>query len=101
MLLPVAQFVYNATPQEGIGISLFKANYGYNPVTSLTLRQTKKTSEIAKKRVKKLMTLHKELCKSAKMVQKRIKLYYDRKRSEGPDLKKGDKVWLLHKNFKN
>jgi len=36
VLLPVAQFAYNATPQEGIDMSPFKANYRYNPVTSLT-----------------------------------------------------------------
>ena len=82
-------------------MSLFKANYGYNPVTSLTPKQAKKSSETAKNRIKKLITLHKELCKSAVLVQKKIKLYYNKKRSEGPDLKKGDKVWLLHKNFKN
>jgi len=28
-------------------------------------------------------------------------MYYNKKRSEGPDFKKGDKMWLLHKNFKN
>ena len=28
-------------------------------------------------------------------------MHYNKKRSEGPDFKKGDKVWLLHKNFKN
>ena len=51
-------------------MSLFKTNYGYNPVTSLTLRQAKKLSKTAKERVEKLMTLHKELYKSAKMVLK-------------------------------
>ena len=40
------------------------------------------------------MTLHKELCESAKMVQEKIKLYYNKKRSKRPDLKKGDKMWL-------
>ena len=35
----------------------------------------------------------------AKLVQKHIKKYYDLKVSEEPDLKKGDKVWLLHKNI--
>ena len=30
-----------------------------------------------------------------------MKLYYNRKRSKGPDLKKENKVWLLHKNFKS
>ena len=33
------------------------------------------------------------------MVQERMKMYYNKKRSEGPDLKERDKVWLLHKNF--
>ena len=47
------------------------------------------------------MTLHKKLCESVKMVQERMKMYYNKKRSEGPDLKKGNKMWLLHKNFKN
>src|SRR6266571_1462823 len=30
-----------------------------------------------------------------------MKKYYDKRRSEGPDLKEGNKVWLLHKNFKS
>ena len=30
-----------------------------------------------------------------------MKRYYNAKRSKGPDLKEGDKVWLLHKNFKS
>ena len=47
------------------------------------------------------MTLHKELCKLADLVQERIKLYYNKKRSKGPDFKKRDKMQLLHKNFKN
>ena len=68
MLLPIAQFAYNATLQEGISMSPFKINYGYNPVTLLTLKQAKKSSETAKERIKKLITLHKELCKLAKIV---------------------------------
>ena len=36
-----------------------------------------------------------------KLVQKYIKRYYNLKVSKGPDLKKGDKVWLLHKNILN
>ena len=30
-----------------------------------------------------------------------MKRYYDKKKSKGPDLKEGNKVWLLYKNFKN
>ena len=30
-----------------------------------------------------------------------MKKYYNKKKSKGPDLKEGDKVWLLYKNFKS
>jgi len=80
---------------------LFEINYRYALRTSLSPKQAKKSSKIGKERAEKLIILHKKLCESAKMVQEKIKLYYNKKRSEGPDLKKGDKVWLLHKNFKS
>jgi len=47
------------------------------------------------------MNLYTDLKETAKLVQERMKRYYDAKRSEGPDLKEGDKVWLLYKNFKS
>jgi len=73
-------------------MSLFEANYRYALRTSLSPKQAKKSSEIGKERAEKLMVLHKELYKSAKIVQKRMKIYYNKKRSEGPDLKEGNKV---------
>ena len=82
-------------------MSPFETNYGYTFKTLLSFKQAKKSNKIAKKIVKKLITLYKELYKLAKMVLKKMKQYYNKKRSEGPDLKKGDKVWLLHKNFEN
>ena len=48
-----------------------------------------------------LINLYKNLTETAKVVQQRIKKYYNAKRSKGPDLKEGDKVWLLYKNFKS
>ena len=36
LLLLAMQFVYNTTPQKGIGILLFKANYGYKLKISLS-----------------------------------------------------------------
>jgi len=47
------------------------------------------------------MNLYIDLKETAKIVQKRIKRYYNTKRSKGPDLKEGDKVLLLYKNFKS
>ena len=55
MLLPVTQFAYNTTLQEGLRTSLFKINYGYKLKTLLTLRQAKKTNKTAKEKIKKLI----------------------------------------------
>jgi len=38
------------------------------------------------------MNLYADLKETAKLVQERIKRYYNAKRSKGPDLKEGDKV---------
>ena len=45
------------------------------------------------------MDIYKGLYKTAKVVQERIKRYYNLKRLGGPDLKKGSKVQLLYKNL--
>ena len=37
----------------------------------------------------------------AKIVQQKIKRYYNAKRSKGPDFKEGDKVYLFIKNFES
>ena len=58
-------------------MSPFKANYGYKLKTSLTPRQAKKTSKTAKKRMEKLIQLHRNLYKSVKLVQECIKKYYN------------------------
>ena len=51
--------------------------------------------------MKTLINLYKNLMETAKVVQQRMKKYYNAKRSEGLDLKEGDKVQLLYKNFKS
>jgi hypothetical protein len=56
--LLIIQFVYNITPQEGMGTSLFKANYGYELKILLLPRQIKKSSKTAKERVKTLINLY-------------------------------------------
>jgi len=83
-----------------MGTSLFKANYSYKPTILLILQQAIKMSKTAKKRAEILMNLYKNLYKIAKLVQEQMRKYYDLKKSKGLDLKEGDKVWLLYKNFK-
>ena len=55
-------------------------------------QQAKKSSKTAKERVETFINLYKDLKKLAKLVQKRIKKYYNLKISKGPDLKGGNKV---------
>ena len=82
-------------------MSPFKANYGYELKTSLSPKQVKKSSKTAKKRVKTLINLHKNLQEAVIFTQERIKRYYNLKVSKGLNLKEGDKVQLLYKNFKS
>jgi len=58
-------------------------------------------SKIVKERVEILINLYKSLYKTAKLIQEYIRKYYNLKKSKGLDLKEGDKVWLLYKNFKS
>jgi hypothetical protein len=44
-----------------MGMSPFKANYGYEPKILLSLKQVKKSSKIAKEKVKTLINLYKNL----------------------------------------
>jgi len=46
------------------------------------------------------MNLYKNMYKIVKLVQERMRKYYNLKKFKGLDLKEGDKVWLLYKNFK-
>ena len=48
-----------------------------------------------------LINFYNYLKETAKVIQVRIKKYYNTKRSKGLDLKEGDKVQLLHKSFKS
>ena len=79
---------------------LFKVNYSYKLKILFTPRQAKKINKIVKKKIEKLIQLYRNLYKLVKLIQKYIKKYYNQKVSKGLDFKKGDKVYLLTKNFK-
>jgi len=51
-----------------------------------------KMSKIIKERVEILINLYKFFFKIVKLVQKRIRKYYNLKKFKGLDLKEGDKV---------
>ena len=97
-LLPAAQWAYNSSDNESIGMSPFKANYGYEP--NLTVQQAQKDVPTAQKLAQDLEKIHTHLQQEWMFLQNRMKHYADKKRLEGPTLKEGDKVYLLRRNIK-
>jgi len=51
-----------------------------------------KISKTVKERVEIFINLYKNLYKTAKLIQERIRKYYNLKKFKGLDLKEGDKV---------
>jgi len=98
-LLPLAQFAFNNSASV-TGISPFYANYGYHPNISRDPQGVKPIAERAKVSVDKLRKLHEALTEELQFITQKTTEYANRKRSEGPDLKKGGMVYLLRKNIK-
>ena len=73
----------------------------YQFIKQIRIKDKKKISTIVKQRIEILINLYVNLIELAKVVQQRIKKYYNAKRSKGLDFKEGDKIQLLHKNFKS
>ena len=99
-LLPMAQYAYNSAESEGTGYTPFYANLGYTPTVYEAPLVDKAKSNQAILRVEELKELHQELAEDIKFIAARTAMYYDRKHSVGPTLKKGDKVYLLRRNVK-
>ncbi|KAH8172320.1 reverse transcriptase (RNA-dependent DNA polymerase) domain-containing protein [Sarocladium implicatum] len=97
-LLPIAQWAYNSSTNGNVGMSPFKANYGFNP--SIDTYETIRTVPQAMRKATEMAELHKDLQKEWMFLQNRMKHYADKKRVEGPTLKKGDKAYLLRKNIR-
>lgn len=99
-LLPLAQFAYNSAKSEATGTSPFFANHGYQPEAYRQPRKDKIMAEQAMVLVEKLQGLHQQLSKDIEFNNSRTTMYANKKRSQGPPLKEGDKVYLLRKHIK-
>jgi transposase InsO family protein len=99
-LLPLAQFAYNNAMHTTTKETPFFANYGYNPsIIGETIgRQTE--AEASRLLATGLRQLHLQLARDIEFFNLRMKHYYDQGHQEGPDLKKGEKVYLLRRNIK-
>jgi hypothetical protein len=97
-LLPVAQIAYNSSRSETTKVTPYFANYGYE--YDQREGPAKVDAPTATVQARKLKDLHAMLRTELEFIRKRMKVYYDRHRVEGPPLKEGDKVYLLRRHIR-
>jgi len=95
-LLPMAEFAYNNGYQESTKHTPFFANYGTNSEYQAIghLIQGKTTSP------EDMSQLHDTLQAEMTEAQMGHKEYYDAQRKPDPNIRPGDKVWLLPRNIR-
>jgi hypothetical protein len=98
--LPLAQFAYNSTVSEPIGVSPFFANHGYNPTAYKQPRADTVKAQDAIVRAERLKDLHSQLGLDLEFIEQKSTEYANKKRSQGPSLQNGDRVYLLRRHIK-
>ncbi|EDN91529.1 hypothetical protein SS1G_00932 [Sclerotinia sclerotiorum 1980 UF-70] len=98
-LLPLAQFAYNSSASETTQVTPNYANFGYELVAYREPGIPEVENQSAMVQTERLKEVHKELAAELKFVAERNAHYYNKKRSQEPTLKEGDKVYLLRKNI--
>ena len=97
--MPVAQLAHNDKESDTTKYTPFFVNYGKNPNL---FREPLPGPEAQKAiiEVEGMKDLHNKLIINIGQTQDRMKKYKDRKIKMAPQLKKGDKVYLLTRNLK-
>jgi hypothetical protein len=98
--LPMAQFAYNNAVHSTTGETPFFANYGYNPVLIGEPRNKEAVSEEAEEVIDTIDYIRTQLSRDIEFMNLRMAIYYDKKHGSAPDLKRGEKVYLLRRNIK-
>ena len=99
-LLPLAEFAYNSAKSEATGVSPFYANYGYQPEAYRQPRKDSTQAQSATVLVTELQQLHQQLAMDIRTRNEKVIATANKKRSVGPPLERGDKVYLLRKNIR-
>jgi hypothetical protein len=83
-----------------IGETPFFANYRYNPILIREPQNKVPTVEEAADLVDTINYLRTQLLRDIEFMNLKMAIYYNKKHGSALDLKKGEKVYLLHQNIK-
>lgn len=100
-LLPLAQIAYNQSPSTTTGTSPFYANFGFDPPELAGTMEVLASNPAAAFTAKQMSVLHDNLRLDLMFVRQQMTRQANKKRIEGPTLKRGDKVYLLRRNIKS
>jgi hypothetical protein len=98
--LLMAQFAYNNAVHTTTGETPFFANYGYNPILIGEPQNKEAVSEEAEEVINTINYIQTQLSRDIKFMNLHIAIYYNKKHRSAPDLKRGEKVYLLRRNIK-
>jgi len=98
-LLPMAQIAYNNKLSEATGKTPFFAYHGKHP-NLFDVTYPSMNAEAAHVEAEKIQTTYKEMRQSLEKAQNRRIETVNKKRKMAPQLKRGDKVYLLTKNLR-
>jgi len=103
-LLPMAQFAYNNGENATTGMSPFYANYGRHPDIIGKPNNKEPEAPRAKTYADVMDAIYIGLKRDIEFMTKKAALYYDNRRMEAPDFKRGDgtfkKAFLLQQKVK-
>jgi transposase InsO family protein len=99
-LLPMAQIAYNNKLSEATGTTPFFANHGRHPNLFTRSLDSNIQTESAISSVQALKEVYEKSLENIAKAQSRAISYVNQKRKTAPQLKKGDKVYLLTKNLR-
>ena len=97
-LIPMAEFSYNNNNHTSIGMSPFRANYGFNPAITGT-PSSEQCVPAVEQRMASFEKLQSEITASLAEAQESMKIQFNRKVNETPTWKVGDEVWLNSRNI--
>ena len=99
-LLLVAQLFYNCKVLDTTGLLLFFSNYRKDANLHLDPRIRPKAEKVLVN-ISKIQGIYKEIARQIKNTNQKVIRHNNKKRKNRPQLKKGDKVYLLIKNIKS